>query len=96
MHMNSFARDLRRPKRVQQCEIGRYNRRSRKSFRIPDYLHAVVRSFLRNRKLFYETREELWQIPDPSGAAQRSILGLDLLNIGYDYLQISKWPKSHI
>ncbi len=55
-----------------------------RSFRIPDYLRAVVRSYLSKRKLLYQTREGSRQIAVTSITAQGSILIPDLWNISYD------------
>lgn len=53
-------------------------------FKIPEYLLRMVRSYLSERQLLYDTTDGSAKKKVTSGAAQGSILGPDLWNISYD------------
>ena len=51
---------------------------------VPPYLLRLIRSYLHNRKLMYETENGIRQMQITAGVAQGSILGPELWNIMYD------------
>lgn len=53
-------------------------------FKTPLYLMKMIRSYLKDRKLLYDTSDGLKSKEITSGAAQGSILGPDLWNASYD------------
>lgn len=61
-------------------------------FQIPSYLKKIMRSYLKDRKLIYETTEGTKQKQITSGAAQGSILGPDLWNVSYDEILCIDMP----
>lgn len=63
-------------------------------FRVPEYLMRMVRSYLSNRELIYDTLDGLRRKQITSGAAQGSILGPDLWNISYDGILQMEMPEN--
>ncbi|XP_073831444.1 uncharacterized protein [Musca autumnalis] len=57
-----------------------------------DYLRKIIRDYLRNRKLMYDTKQGNKCIQVTSGAAQGSILGPDLWNATYDEILKIEMP----
>lgn len=55
-----------------------------KRFRTPAYLMKIIRSYLKDRVLIYDTSQGQKTKVITSGAAQGSILGPDLWNVSYD------------
>lgn len=55
-----------------------------KRFKVPAYLMNMVRSYLKDRELIYDTSIGTRKKVITSGAAQGSILGPDLWNVSYD------------
>ena len=62
------------------------------TFNTPSYLLKIVRSYLSNRELIYETSDGTRRKKVTSGAAQGSILGPDLWNITYDEILRIEMP----
>ena len=69
-----------RKKRVQ---LSRY---LEQDFRILSYLGNILKDYLRDRRLLYDTLDDRWQRVLSSGIAQGSVLGPDLWNAFYDGL----------
>lgn len=65
-----------------------------RNFQVPIYLMKIIRSYLRNRVLMYNTSEGTRKIQITSGAAQGSILGPDLWNISYDEILKIDMPEN--
>lgn len=61
-------------------------------FRVPEYLLRMIRSYLQNRELLYETLDGPRRKQITSGAAQGSILGPELWNISYDGILRMEMP----
>lgn len=53
-------------------------------FHVPEYLSTIIRSYLRDRTLLYNTSSGAKTMQITAGAAQGSILGPDLWNAVYD------------
>ena len=62
-------------------------------FKIPEYLLRVMKSYLSDRELLYDTTEGLVSRKITAGAAQGSILGPDLWNISYDEILRLEMPE---
>jgi hypothetical protein len=62
------------------------------TFNLPGYLLAMVRDYLRDRQLLYETDRGLVSRTITSGAAQGSVLGPSLWNVSYDSLLRTEMP----
>lgn len=62
-------------------------------FRVPQYLMRMIRSYLKNRILMYETENGMVRKQVTAGAAQGSILGPDLWNIMYDEILCIDMPE---
>lgn len=62
-------------------------------FRVPQYLMNMIRSYLRNRILVYETENGPIRKQITAGAAQGSILGPDLWNAMYDEILRIDMPE---
>ena len=58
----------------------------KQDFRIPVYLGNVLKNYLRDRRLLYDTLDDRWQRVLSSGIAQGSVLGPDLWNAFYEGL----------
>lgn len=67
--------------------------RALESFRVPEYLMRVMRDYLRDRSLIYETEDGQCRKTVTAGAAQGSILGPDLWNVAYDELLELEMPE---
>lgn len=61
-------------------------------FATPEYLMRIIRSYLRDRELRYETTEGWRTMRITAGAAQGSILGPDLWNVSYDSVLRMEMP----
>ena len=61
-------------------------------FSIPKYLTDLIRSYLKNRVLTYDTDDGQFEKRLTSGAAQGSILGPDLWNVSYDEILNLEMP----
>lgn len=61
-------------------------------FRVPTYLKRIIRSYLRDRELIYDTADGTRIKQITSGAAQGSILGPDLWNVSYDEILHIEMP----
>ena len=66
----------------------------RKRFRIPIYLLRILRSYLKDCKLFYNTLDGRMTVVITSSAAQGSILGPDLWNLSYDDILGTEMPEN--
>ena len=67
------------------------------TFKTPQYLINMIRSYLQDRDLIYETEENLCTKKIKSGAAQGSILGPELWNISNDeILKIDMPPDTYL
>lgn len=64
-----------------------------RTFNVPKYLLRMIRSYLKERVLVYDTEEGERRREITAGAAQGSILGPDLWNVSYDSLLRLKMPK---
>lgn len=62
-------------------------------FRVPEYLMKMIRDYLRDRSLVYDTTEGPRTKEITAGAAQGSILGPDLWNATYDSLLQTEMPE---
>ena len=56
------------------------------AFQVPEYLNRILRDYLKNRRLLYQTCERQKERTVTAGAAQGSVLGPDLWNLAYDSL----------
>lgn len=65
-----------------------------RKYRIPEYLLLIVRDYLRDRELIYQTTEGPKRRSITAGAAQGSILGPDLWNISYDDILCMEMPEN--
>lgn len=65
-------------------------------FRIPPYLLRIMKDYLRNRWITYETTEGQVTRQIIAGVVQRSILGLDLWNRIYNSLLRLEIPPGKI
>lgn len=63
------------------------------AFNVPVYLKKILQSYLRDRKLLYETRDGKKVKNLTAGAAQGSILGPDLWNVNYNALLKIDMPE---
>lgn len=63
------------------------------TFKVPDYLLQVLKSYLKDRTLTYTTTEGDKTKVTTAGAFQGSILGPDLWNIAYDGLLRQEMPE---
>lgn len=63
------------------------------AFNVPVYLRRIFQSYLRDRKLLYETRDGEKVKNLTAGAAQGSILGPDLWNVNYNGLLKIEMPN---
>lgn len=62
-------------------------------FCVPEYLQRILRDYLRERKLLYDTPEGRKSMEITSGAAQGSILGPSLWNLSYDEILSIEMPE---
>lgn len=62
------------------------------TFRVPSYLMRIVRDYLRDRRITYETTEGRVTKDITAGVAQGSILGPDFWNVVYDSLLKLEMP----
>ena len=62
-------------------------------FRLPQYLIQIIRSYLSQRTLQYDTKEGTQERDLTAGIAQGSILGPDLWNITYDSILRLDMPE---
>lgn len=65
----------------------------RRTFKVPQYLLRMVRNYLKDRVLLYDTSDGPRRREVTAGAAQGSILGPDLWNISYDGILRMEMPK---
>ncbi|KAJ8975986.1 hypothetical protein NQ317_016232 [Molorchus minor] len=63
-------------------------------FKIPDYLLRMVKSYLSDRELLYDSTDGTHSKRITGGAAQGSILGPDLWNISYDGILKMEVPRN--
>lgn len=65
-----------------------------RSFKVPTYLLDMIRDYLRDRWLLYDTTQGQRKRRITGGAAQGSVLGPDLWNATYDSLLRTEMPES--
>lgn len=64
-----------------------------RNFKIPEYLMRIIRNYLKDRVLIYDTTGGTRRFEVTSGAAQGSILGPDLWNASYDEILKLEMPE---
>ena len=64
------------------------------TFRLPTYLLRMIRDYLRDRTLLYDTTSGCRIKEVTAGAAQGSILGPDLWNAAYDGILRMEMPEN--
>lgn len=62
-------------------------------FNTPKYLMRIIKDYLKNRVLSYNTKQGIRSMQVTSGAAQGSILGPDLWNASYDEILKIEMPE---
>ena len=63
------------------------------TFKVPAYLMKVIKDYLKNRVLIYDTNQGPRRMQVTSGTAQGSILGPDLWNATYDEILRIEMPE---
>lgn len=63
-----------------------------RNFKVPGYLMKMIRNYLKDRVLIYNTSECTKRMQVTSGAAQGSILGPDIWNASYDEILKIEMP----
>ena len=66
------------------------------AFQVPEYLKRILRDYLKDRRLLYQTCEGQKERTVTAGAAQGSVLGPDLWNLAYDSLLKLEVPEETI
>ena len=64
------------------------------AFQVPEYLKRILRDYLKNRCLLYQTCDGQKERTVTAGAAQGSVLRPELWNLAYDSLQNWKFQRN--